>query len=322
MPEMMYFGKIPARGDFIRSNVPVQVAALFDNWISQGLELLVRDPEWKEKFDLTGPINFLFTRSRAKSAIAGTLISSHDHTQRRYPFLVFSTWENLAAGPFVQRSPMLLNQYWHRATCWAMKARHEGDPTKALLEIEDNQTPFDLRYEAYDASYNDFLEMTTLQELAVMLGMSAGGTLRQTILGLAILLQPLRMNNGNATMYRGFSLPLADSPLYSALTAAMWQDLLSAFVANGDYEMAIYITHHENERKCTVNLAGPTARTFQALFKGAGSEDAIIDLSQARWVDEQTHADYTVRKLDSFLAYPDLSIKRLVQTFKEGNSSR
>jgi type VI secretion system protein ImpM len=321
MPQMMYFGKIPARRDFIRANVPVPIAAVIDNWISQGLELLVADPEWKQKYDRTEPIRFLFTRTRAKRAIAGSMVSSQDHTERRYPFLVFTVWDNLSSGPFVQRSPLLLNRCWHTTAGWAVEAVRSPDPVKTLLEIEDEQRTLDVPYEAYDASYNDFLELTTLQRLSVLLPDSSLAKLRQTILGLALLLQPLRMNNGGV-MYRGFSLPVPDDPLYSALAAAMWQDLLSVFVANGDYEIAIYLYKQHNHQRCVVNLAGPTAHTFQALFDGAGGEDAIIDLSHANWVDNQSHLEYGARKLDNFLAYPDLTLKRLVQTFKEVHSTK
>lgn len=321
MPQMMYFGKIPARGDFVKANVPAQVAALLDNWISQGMELLVADPDWKEKYDGTAAIDFLFTRTRGKGAIAGTLMPSRDHTERRYPFLVFSAWESVVGGTFLHRAPLIFNRHWHRTASWTTDACNGSDPVKALLEVEEEQVLAEPGIDGYDSVYNDFLEMTDLRRLAALLDGNSTAGVRQAILGLSLLLQPLRMNTGGA-MYRGFSLPLPRDPLYGALVATFWQDLLGVFLAAGDYDVAVYMCQRKARSNCVFNLAGPTARTFQALFDGVDKDDAVIDLSRATWVDEQTQWEYALRKLDSFLAYPELSLQRLVQTFREAYSAR
>lgn len=315
MAQMMYFGKIPARGDFIRANVPVQIAAVLDNWISQGLELLVADPEWKAKYDATSPIDFLFTRTRSRQAIAGSIISSHDQTERRYPFSVFTVWDNLPAGTFAQRSPLLLGRYWGRTSAWATAARSPADPVRTLLEIEEEGPVAELRPDAYEAIYGDFLELFTSTRLAECLDIDER-QLRRTILGLAILLNPIRTNAGG-TMYRGFSLPLPEDPLYEGLTGAFWMELIGTFLGQGDFEIALYRYRRGVARTCVLNLAGPTARTFQALFEGPGADDAIIDLGAADWVDDQAHMDYAVQYLHDSLGATTPSLRRVTQLFKE-----
>ena len=46
-----YFGKIPARGDFIKATDNAALITLLDNWLAQAMELLSNDPRWKDIYD-------------------------------------------------------------------------------------------------------------------------------------------------------------------------------------------------------------------------------------------------------------------------------
>ena len=44
---MVYFGKIPSRGDFVRSANQATLTQTLDRWLTQGIELMADDPDRK-----------------------------------------------------------------------------------------------------------------------------------------------------------------------------------------------------------------------------------------------------------------------------------
>lgn len=44
-PHPLYFGKIPSRADFVKSDAGIQAIALLDEWIARGMELLLAEPD-------------------------------------------------------------------------------------------------------------------------------------------------------------------------------------------------------------------------------------------------------------------------------------
>lgn len=49
--QLSYFGKLPSRGDFVKSANNVQLLDTLDRWLAQGMELLAEAPDWKTTYD-------------------------------------------------------------------------------------------------------------------------------------------------------------------------------------------------------------------------------------------------------------------------------
>ncbi len=86
-----FFGKVPARGDFLSRRVPPSVAALWEAWL-QDLTVAVRNAGergWQDAW-LTAPLwHFLLGRNIAPPhGAAGILVASADRVGRLYPFTV------------------------------------------------------------------------------------------------------------------------------------------------------------------------------------------------------------------------------------------
>ena len=56
--QLAYFGKIPSRGDFVKSTNNAQLLQTLDRWIAQAMELLAEDPRWKIVYENARPMNF------------------------------------------------------------------------------------------------------------------------------------------------------------------------------------------------------------------------------------------------------------------------
>jgi type VI secretion system protein ImpM len=86
-----FFGKIPARGDFLRRRIPPAVAPTWDQWLGQ-LTVAVRDAAgeaWPAAW-LTAPLwHFALGSAIAPpSGAAGVLVASVDRVGRMFPFTV------------------------------------------------------------------------------------------------------------------------------------------------------------------------------------------------------------------------------------------
>jgi type VI secretion system protein ImpM len=86
-----FFGKVPARGDFIGRRVPAGLAASWDDWLGQ-LTLAARDAAgtaWPEAW-LTAPLwHFTLGQTIAPPfGAAGTLVASADRVGRFFPFSI------------------------------------------------------------------------------------------------------------------------------------------------------------------------------------------------------------------------------------------
>lgn len=84
-----FFGKLPARGDFLARRVPPGVAAAWDEWLGR-LTLAVRDAAgeaWPEAW-LTAPLWHFALGARLAPPVgaAGVLVASTDRVGRMFPF--------------------------------------------------------------------------------------------------------------------------------------------------------------------------------------------------------------------------------------------
>ena len=95
---------------------------------------------------------------------------------------------------------------------------------------------------AYEAAFNDFLDLQTIGELDALLAPTGfTGPVRQVLLALGLLLQPV-MASSSSRLEKSLLLPLPSDPMYRNLVAAFWMHLITPFLARADFELALFIT--------------------------------------------------------------------------------
>ena len=236
--QIAYFGKIPSRGDFVKSPHNPQLLQTLDRWIAQALELLAEDPRWKLVYEDAKPMHFAFLGSRSKLAIAGHMVASHDVSMRRFPFLGATALEVDRPLAFLARSPLAFARLWSRVATQIPPLLGKDEPPGALQALGDTQVPIDIGGPgtSHDGTFNDFVEHQTLHGLQEMLLESGHPVrLRGAMLALGSLLRPV-MQSGSSHIERGLTLPLPVDPFYRSLVAAFWLELIAPFVAQADFE--------------------------------------------------------------------------------------
>ncbi|BAL95927.1 type VI secretion system-associated protein TagF [Rubrivivax gelatinosus] len=316
---MLHFGKLPSRGDFVRSGQPAALLQTLDDWLAGGIEALSADPRWKLLYDRAMPAQFAFLGSRATRGLAGHLIASNDASGRRFPFIVAGALEVSDSLAFLARSPLLLARPWQRFEAAARQSYAAADATPLLADISQTEVELESSVLAYEANFRDFLEMQTLASTEALLRQAGHAlSLRTLLLGIGLLLEKVPAS-GLQRLDKGLLLPLPQDPMVRPYVATLWMELVSGFLSRAAFELVLFLPQPSAPGSAVLALGfdGPTARGLQALIDTERRPDVFIDTMQADWVESFVDQDYGVKKLSSYLEQPSLSLRQAVATFKE-----
>lgn len=316
---LLHFGKLPSRGDFVRSSQPAALIQTLDGWLAGGVEALSTEPRWKLLYDRAAPTHFAFLGSRAPRGLVGHLVASSDASGRRFPFIVAATLEVSDPLAFLARSPLLLGRPWQRMEAAARQAHSAADATPVLAQIGQAEVELESAATAYDANFRDYLEMGTLGHTEALLRQAGHAVnLRTLLLGLGLLLQPVPAS-GMQRLDKGLLLPLPADPMSRPYVAALWMDLIAGFLARGAFELVMFLPQATDTGAPWLALGfdGPSPRGLQALIDPAQRPAVFVDALQADWVEAYVGQDWGVKKLSSYLEQPELTLRQAADSFKE-----
>ncbi|AOI69320.1 type VI secretion system-associated protein TagF [Burkholderia ubonensis] len=318
--QIAYFGKIPSRGDFVKSPHNPQLLQTLDRWIAQALELLAEDPRWKIVYEDAQPMHFAFLGSRSRLAIAGHMVASHDVSMRRFPFLGAAALEVERPVAFLARSPLAFARLWSRVAQQIPPLLGKEEPPGALQALGDTQVPIEVGSgpgNAHDGTFNDFIEHQSLYGLEQMLLASGHPVrLRGAMLALGSLLRPV-MQSGSSHIERGLTLPLPVDPFYRSLVAAFWLELIAPFVAQADFELAIFMGSIAERERLIIGFNGASAKTLLSVVDPQTYAAHNIDIDDPEWIDAHAQNDQQISKLVSYLDQPQLSLRFAIDAFRE-----
>lgn len=312
-----YFGKIPTRGDFVKSADNTALITLVDDWLAQTMELLSRDARWKIIYDSVKPLHFVIMGPRSHRALAGHLHASSDQSQRRFPFISMSAFDIENPVAFVGNGPLILSRLWSRLDLLTADVLAARDPGPSLLHFGSSTLELDINCTGYSGAFIDFLELHSTGSLQQMLT-EAGftGNLRQLLLALGLLLQPV-MASRSSRLDKNLILPLPCDPIYRSLVASFWMQLITPFLRSADFELALFLPR-QDERPCMfLGFSGSSPRTLHSVMDTNAGAERNIAFDDADWVEERAGSGHNIQKLSSYLSHLDLSLKSVIGSFHE-----
>lgn len=314
--EVLYFGKLPSRGDFVRSGPHGTLVATLDVWLSQTMDRLSADPRWKLVYDAALPVHFAILGTGSSAALVGHWLASQDSSGRRFPFVTAAVIDVPQARTFVPLAPEALAPLWARLDQLACLAHAAAD----LAQVQPSlQAELEVVVSPARAasSLADFLDTHTVASLEQMLAFGGGRlVLRQAVLALGLLLLPA-MAQGSARLSKVLRLPLPGEGVLRGVTAAFWMTLVQGFFARHDIELAVFVLPAPGCAQLVLGFQGASAAALQAVIDPDVLAAQSVSLEDSAWVEDEVGVDYGLRKLSNYLRDPGLSLAQVVQTFQE-----
>lgn len=313
-----YFGKVPARGDFIKGSGNMQLIGRLDEWISGSMALLADDPRWKLVYDSMPEMNFAFVGARSRTAIVGHLKSSMDASQRRFPFLTAAAIDRDDSLLF-RCGPITFTSVWSKLHRAADIACQSEDPANALQELIRFDGAEDVKRALQGDPLGQFIRNTTLRQLAGMLETEGRSIdVRRIVLAIGLLLRPT-LNNSQLRIDKGLLLPLPADAAQRDQVAALWLYLVTAFLRNTQTELQLLLGQAENKHCLVIGFNGASPRTLLSLVAPSASANANLVLDDPEWIEDHRDMshDYGVAKLSTYLQQPGLTLEEAVNTFRE-----
>ncbi|MCR5883319.1 type VI secretion system-associated protein TagF [Rhizobacter sp. J219] len=315
--QALYFGKLPSRGDFVRSSAGSALIHSIDQWMSQTLELLAEDTRWKIVYDAASPVHFAILGTQSNAGLVGHMVASQDASGRRFPFVLAASFEVGEPLQFLPYSPQALSPLWGRLDSQVRVAQQASDFTEVQdqllgpLEVEMQTT-------ALRESYKAFAQQLTIERLEASLTAAGAApvSFRQTALALGLLLQPV-LSQGHADLNKGLLLPLPRDPMQLPHVLTMWVDLISRFFARTSAETAIFVTMHGPQPVLVMGFHGASPLTLRSVLDSDASRNDNVTVTDAEWVEDWIGSDYGLRKLSNHLRDPSLSLAAAVDLFRE-----
>lgn len=308
-----YFGKLPARADFVKNVQDVAAIEVLDDWMATVMRLLPSSARWKINYDAMAPVSFAFLGAARHQALAGHLVASRDLSGRRFPFLLMRSLDLADPAGFVAGAPLACAALWDYSELAAAGLLESADPAVQLQAIPVAQVAVDGAYGA-DALDN-FLDTATIGAL--------GGLLRHAgapcdsarlILALGLLLQPI-LHSRRADLTRSLVLPLPCDPCQRHRVAAFWLALVAPFLRHAAVDLALFITRQDERPVLVLGSCDAAAETLRAIIDPLAALDQQISFTDICWIDEQLRRDADVRAFASYLDNAQLTLRTVHSLF-------
>ncbi|WP_422838029.1 type VI secretion system-associated protein TagF [Aquabacterium sp.] len=314
--DLMYFGKLPSRGDFVRSPHHANLIDLVDRWQSQTMERLSADPRWKLTYDSAHPIQFAVLGTGSNVGLAGYWMASQDASGRRFPFVTAASFDLTLPTQFASLAPIALWKTWSRLEQVSRVAHAATDFAHAQASLHAPM-PVNVNLSGARVVLQDFLDTHTVASLEQMLASGCGRlVMRQAILALGLLLQPA-MTMGASRLTRVLRLPLPADAGKRGWVAAWWLSLILGFFARHEIELGVYLTVHADGPQLLLGFQGASAATLHAVMDPVVLSAQSVSLQQSEWVEGEVQSDHGVRKLSNYLLDPSLSLAQALSSFQE-----
>lgn len=294
-----YFGKIPARADFIKLAHDAAAMGMLDAWLARVMTLLPSDARWRFHYDAMAPLSFALVGPARHHAVAGHLLASHDQSGRRFPFLTTRTLAVSDPGAFVMRCPLAFAPLWAFLEEICPRVIAAADPAAALQAIADSSIGL-----GDEHCLAPWVEGATVGSLDALLAQAGAARL---MLALGLMLQPV-MHSQPAQLDKSLVLPLPQDSAARYAVAAFWLELIAPFLRRGQFDLALFITRQGGRPVLVVGFCAALAETLRALIDPMVGAELQVRVQDSGWIDEQLRCDADVRTLASHLAQGDLPL--------------
>lgn len=315
---LIYFGKLPARGDFIRARHHINETNAIDQWVSQALTVepthvdSTIDTPQKRLLTDSLILNFSHVDTAANKIITGVLLPSHDSSDRHYPLIGFSLIYLDKPKSWMNYLPIKSLSLWEH-TYQALSMAKSQTNSDASDMLNSSMLPIDKHA---STRYYDFINTKTLQDVSQLMGIDKAQLIQQ-IIATGLLFLPT-FTKGFSGLNKTICWTLTSDQTSAVFMATFWHDLIHSFYQPHQLYLNTYLYRNADYYQLLLSFSKPDGHVLSNFthLDGSPPEDWVA-INDSSWTQSYIEEDMGLTRFNKILLQDDLYLYDTRQLFKK-----
>jgi len=232
--KLIYYGKLPAFGDFVRYNASGPEIKLFDQWIQEALYFNRKrlHPEIEKAFEISPAYCFFLSFKDSENYLTGLMKPSRDKVGRRYPFIVAKLINDSDIYPDPEIFlPVQFKTFYKYTYSFIEKLNTVKTPDELRQQTIRFAPEISHDEEAY-RQYHSILQTTSTKEFFPKLWNADAGNKKHIFLKNVVSMGEYLRERDPGIIDFGFRFPLQSESYDAFIVGSYWLQLLGLFINN------------------------------------------------------------------------------------------